>query len=68
MSEAEFSVPTIDCEGCARSIKAALGRVEGTRAVEVDVAHKRVLVQYDADRLTSGRLRDALETAGFVVE
>jgi len=45
--ETAFSAPGITCEGCAGSIKAALGRVEGVGLVGVDVASKTVTVTHD---------------------
>ena len=67
-TQTEFRVPTIDCEGCARTIKGALGRVSGIDLVEVDVPAKRVRVEYDAIELDEARVRDAVEAAGFPIE
>ena len=66
--ETTFSVPTIDCESCARSIKGALGRIEGIGPVDVDIPAKRVHVQYDPSRLDEQQLREVVEGAGFATE
>ena len=62
--ESTFHAPDIECDGCANSIKRALGRVTGIQAVEVDVPAKNVMVRYDspADAVT---VRSALDSAGF---
>jgi copper chaperone CopZ len=57
-------VPSIDCSGCARSIQAALGAVEGISDFDVDVAARRIRVDYDNRRLDEADIRDALEGPG----
>jgi copper chaperone len=54
----------IVCGGCAAAVKAAVGRVAGVTAVEVDVPEKRVVVTHD-DRATRDAIAAALRGAGF---
>lgn len=65
--ESTFHAPDIECDGCANSIKKALGRVPGIQDIEVDVPIKTVTVQYDspADAKT---ISSALDAAGFPSE
>jgi len=62
--ETGFSVPGISCEGCAGSIKRALGSIEGVAAVGVDVASKTVTVNHD-ERAGPEALASALGRAGY---
>ena len=60
-----YQVPAIKCDGCAGSIREALGRVPGVEAVEVSVERKTVAVRYDPARVEEARIRTALKGAGF---
>lgn len=60
-----YRVPAIKCDGCASTIREALGKVAGVEAVEVSVERKTVAVRYDPARVEEARIRGALEGAGF---
>lgn len=60
-----YQVPAIKCDGCASSIREALGRVPGVEAVEVSVERKTVAVRFDPARVEEARIRAALTGAGF---
>ena len=59
------NAPDIECEGCANSIRNALGRVNGVRSVEIDIELKTVNVEYDAGAVSEDILADRLTKAGF---
>lgn len=63
--ERTYQVPTIKCDGCATTIRQALGKVPGVEAVEVSIEGKTVAVRYDPARVEEARLRAALAGAGF---
>lgn len=63
--EMTLHAPAIECDGCARSIKKALGRLAGIQDVEVDVARKDVTVRFDEALLDAGAIQAALARAGF---
>lgn len=65
MKTSVFQAPDIECEGCARAIRKALGRVEGIAHVAVDVAAKTVSVAYDEALVSAESLQMRLEHAGF---
>ena len=62
-----FHSPDIECDGCANSIKRALGRISGIQTVEVDVPTKMITVTYE-ERLPTADIRAALDQAGFPVK
>ena len=66
MAEITFSVPDISCDHCARTIDETLTPLAGVRQVHVDVAAKRVRIEYD-DQTDVGRLRTALADEGYPV-
>ena len=62
---ASFIAPAISCGGCARNVKAALGRQPGVTGVDVDVPTKCVTVSYDPAAASPEKLADALAAAGY---
>lgn len=64
--ESTFHAPDIECDGCANSIKRALGRVGGVQSVDVDIAGKNVRVDHDPS-VERSALVSALDRAGFPV-
>ncbi len=62
MSDRTYTVPAIDCEGCASAISEALEPVEGVESTSVDVERKTVVVRGAADDKV---LRKVLTAAGY---
>lgn len=59
--------PDIECDGCARSIQAAVGTLTGVEAIDVDVAAKTVRVLAD-NAVSTGAILAAMDKAGFSAE
>ena len=59
-----FKAPDIECEGCANSIKRALGNVQGIDDISVDIDAKTVQVTHETPA-TAQTIIDALDRAGF---
>lgn len=68
MSILTFRSPEIQCDGCARSLRAALGALPGVRRVDVDVAERNVTVEFDEAAITDEELLRASDEAGFPAE
>ena len=60
-----LSVPGIACQSCVGAGGGALRDVAGVAAVRVDLAHKRVVVRYDPQRVGVAALLNAIDTVGF---
>ncbi|MHB8468444.1 MAG: heavy-metal-associated domain-containing protein [Gaiellaceae bacterium] len=66
MSESiTYTVPAIHCEHCEAAIKREVEPVPGVETVEVDLHAK--LVTVTGESLDDGRLRAAIDEAGFDV-
>ena len=63
--QAVFVAPDIECDGCAGSIRKALGNVDGVETVAVDVDHKRVTIDFDAAKTSDVALAEVLDEIGF---
>ena len=67
MAEISLSVPDISCDNCAHHIRQALEPRAGVRKVDVDVAGKRVRLEYDEGQADLAALREALDEEGYPV-
>jgi len=67
-SKAEFSVPSMVCDGCAQKIRHTLEAVPGVEATKVKLWRKRVHVRYQPSVICEAEIKDALGAAGFPVE
>ena len=64
----EAHCPTIECDGCAASIRRTLGKLAGVTQVTVEVGAKNVIVQFDPAQTGVAALRERLNQAGFEPE
>jgi copper chaperone CopZ len=62
--EKQVQVPDVSCEHCARAIRNELSPMPGVGRVEVDVAARRLTVQFDAPA-TWDALAAALTDIGY---
>lgn len=62
-----FHAPEIECDGCAASIRKAVGAVPGVESVSVDVASKIVQVTTDGAVIPE-TIAEAMDNAGFTAE
>ena len=65
MSRIEIPVEGMRCEGCERTVQAALTRIEGVRDAKADHQAGRVRVSFDPERVDEPRLRAQIEQAGY---
>ena len=68
MATTKFNVPEISCDHCAHAIMQALTPQPGVAAVRVDVAGKRVTVEYDERLMALTRIEALLDEEGYPVE
>ena len=68
MATTELNVPEISCDHCAHAITQALAPQPGIAAVQVDVAGKRVSVEYDETLIVLTRIEALLDEEGYPVE
>jgi copper chaperone CopZ len=67
MTTIELAVPTVHCRSCQLNIEESLEDVAGVRASTVDLAAKRVSVDYDGDTVDAATITAAIEAAGYPV-
>ena len=69
MPELTVHAPDIECEGCANSIKRAVGKMNGVDTVDVDIAKKDITVHYARDLfMNREKLEETLDRIGFPID
>jgi copper chaperone len=62
-----MSVPEVSCGTCKTAIEGALTPLDGVREAVVDIATKRVSVDYDESKIGRIQLVAAIEEQGYHV-
>ena len=65
LSEIEFSVPSMVCDGCADKIRRKLTALHGVAAVKPRLWRKRVWVRFDPSKVEDAQICAALDAAGY---
>jgi copper chaperone CopZ len=65
LTNRDFLVPNMVCEGCAERIAGALTSISGVRDVTPKVPQKCIRVRYEPGKVHEQQLRDALTRIGF---
>ena len=65
LSEIEFSVPSMICDGCADKIRRALTPVPGVQSVKPKLWRKRVQVRYDGSKIQPLEIKNLIAAAGY---
>jgi copper chaperone CopZ len=60
-----FHVNGMHCEGCGDHIREALNKVKGVYKVDVKMADHRVIVSFDADKLSAEKVAKLISDAGY---
>ena len=64
-AESVFRVEGMDCHEEVAILERTLGRLSGLEALDADVMGQRLRVKYDAARLTTARIAEAVAQAGM---
>jgi len=65
---ANLTVNGMSCSHCENSIKKSVGSLEGVDSVNVDLKSKKVLVEYDTDKVNFETIIEIIEDQGYDVE
>lgn len=65
---ATFKVSGMTCAGCEMTIKLALEKTPGVRSAEVSYDRGEAIVEYDPAKITTEKLRDAINETGYPAE
>lgn len=65
--DADFLIPNMVCEGCAKKIDEALHAAPGVHEIRPNVHEKRIRVRYEPANIQPEDLKAVVREAGFTV-
>ncbi|HEV2137722.1 MAG TPA: heavy metal-associated domain-containing protein [Nitrososphaerales archaeon] len=60
-----FTLVNMECSGCAVIVAKSLKKIDGIKNVEINYVTDKVYVKYDPTVLTSDKIRESIEKAGY---
>jgi copper chaperone len=63
-----ITVNGMSCSHCENSVKKSVGVLNGVDTVRVDLESKKVLVEYDPERVSIETIKETIEDQGYDVE
>lgn len=60
-----LSIPSMDCAACPITVKQALTKVDGVKAVTTNLDKRQTLVTYDDARVSPALITETTRNAGF---
>ncbi len=66
-THAVLNVPSVSCNHCKMAIEKAVGGLDGVGTVDVDVAQKTVVVDFDDVAVSLETIEQAVEEEGYEV-
>ena len=63
----QLKIGGMACSFCVASITKALGRMDGVRKVNVNLAHEETLIEFNPDVVTAGALQETLRELGYTI-
>ncbi|WP_438432744.1 copper chaperone CopZ [Gorillibacterium sp. sgz500922] len=67
MAQAVLKVEGMSCNHCVQTVEKALGKLSGVEKVKVELADKKVSVDYAEGQVTVDALKSAIEEQGYDV-
>ncbi|WP_028778458.1 copper ion binding protein [Shimazuella kribbensis] len=68
MTKTLLSVNGMSCNHCVHAIEQAVGEIDGTKEIKVELAKKEVSVTFDDQKVNLDQIVDAIQEEGYVVE
>lgn len=63
----QLKIGGMACSFCIASITKALGRMEGVKSVNVNLAHEEALIEFDAAQVAAAELENTLRDLGYTI-
>lgn len=63
--EAILRVEGMSCNHCVNAIRNEVGKLNGVITVEVDLDSKKVLVEFDDERISEDTIKDVIDDQGY---
>ncbi len=67
MDHVAVNVEGMSCSHCENAVKNAVGALNGVENVIVDLSAKKVIVEYDAEKVSVDIIKGTIEDQGYTV-
>ncbi|MFV2047884.1 copper chaperone CopZ [Metabacillus sp. YM-086] len=67
METVTIKVEGMSCQHCINSIEGSVGKLEGVSTVKVDLDRGTVNIDFDPEKVTKDKMKDAIEDQGYDV-
>ena len=64
----DIAVEGMSCSHCEDTVKKAVGALNGVVAVQVDLAGKKVMVEFNPEKISVDTIKDVIEDQGYDVK
>ena len=61
----KFDVTGMTCSACSAHVEKAVNKLDGIQSVAVNLLQNSMVVEYDADRLTTDDIISAVQSGGY---
>jgi copper chaperone len=68
MTKIQLSVNGMSCNHCVRAIEQAVGEIDGTKEIKVELEKKEVSVSFDDKKVNLEQIIDAIQEEGYEIE
>lgn len=63
-----LNVEGMTCSHCENAVKKSVGALGGVDSVTVDLKGKKVMVEYDSDKVTLNTIKETIRDQGYEVK
>lgn len=63
----KLNVEGMSCAHCENAVRKAVGEIDGVSTVEVSLKDKTVSAEFDPEKASEGKIREAIEDQGYSV-
>ncbi|SHK26533.1 cation transporter [Paramaledivibacter caminithermalis] len=63
--EKVFRIEGMTCAACVRAVERGIRKIDGIDEVSVNLATEKMIVKYDEDKLSQGKIIDTIVKLGY---
>ncbi|PGT81884.1 copper chaperone CopZ [Bacillus sp. AFS040349] len=67
MKTVTLKVEGMSCQHCVNAVEGSLGKLEGVSTVKVELDKGTVNIDFDPEKVTKDKMKDAIEDQGYDV-
>ncbi|MFD2215981.1 copper chaperone CopZ [Metabacillus endolithicus] len=67
METVTLKVEGMSCQHCVNAVEGSLGKLEGVSTVKVELDKGTVNIDFDPEKVTKDKMKDAIEDQGYDV-